>query len=584
MRIQPLIPILILTGGAATAQLSLFQGSPGQAGDVLVLGTPDERPPELQGIVLLPIECVGRTRLQEFAEASCRRIADVPGAARLQLPREQGSLYRYRRADDTGAVFGYLWIDPQGRPHSLYERHGTGLAGTDDPLGRRVSVSRDGGAMLFATSPAAEGDLFEVEFATGNTVNRTEAIDPQDFQRNGLLLLDTFGVAVSRTGVFRFGRNPFAQAEELAPPGGQPWYGPDLAASADRSTVAFLFGQDEKKALVCVLSSSGPVRQVSSQEMEISGAGYLPEVAGGPTLALSSDGSYVAWRTSSSSREVFVRDTGTGSRPSDLHLSGDATLESTLNDTGVLAFFDTDSLLFAAGRQGSEGVERGDLFRVDLTRGSSSFTIANLTRTSGQTQPPFDYGTLRVSDGVRLVPGAGGALLLHQRRDDKHGFLRWVTPAGSVRSVLEDVESLDTVEIAGSFLVATVTRPAGVDDPLVDRMRLVQIPRDGSAAFDLLLPDGCRLARQVGSRSFDRFAGVLEFDAFESIGRVRLPSIAGLSTSNQGLFFGPTTGLQRDGSFVGTTIIAGFPLVFRWSDADLSVLRFGVSGFLLPGI
>ena len=57
--------------------------------------------------------------------------------------------------------------------------------------------------------------------------------------------------------------------------------------------------------------------------------------------------------------------------------------------------------------------------------------------------------------------------------------------------------------------MATVTRPAGVDDPLVDRMRVVQIPRDGSAALDLLLPDGCRLGRQVGSRSLGRFAGVL---------------------------------------------------------------------------
>jgi hypothetical protein len=132
--------------------------------------------------------------------------------------------------------------------------------------------------------------------------------------------------------------------------------------------------------------------------------------------------------------------------------------------------------------------------------------------------------------------------------------------------------------------VATVTRPAGVDDPLVDRLRLVQIPRDGSDALDLLLPDGCRLSRQVGSRSHDRFAGVLEFDTFESIGRIRLPSAAGLSTSSQGLFFGPTTGLLGDGSFVGTTTIAGQPLVFRWSDAELAVLRFGVSGFVLPGI
>jgi hypothetical protein len=481
-------------------------------------------------------------------------------------------------------AFGFLWIDPQGHARSVFERNGTGASGADDPLSRRVSVTRDGSAFLFATSPAAEGDLIEVELTSGNVVNRTEAIDPQDFQRNGVLLLDDFGVAISRTGLFRFARGPFEQAEQVALPGGQAWYGPDLATSADRSTAAFLFGENSQKAFVGVLNSSGPARQVSAQQMEIPGAGYLPEVEGGPTLALSTDGSYVAWRTSQNDAEVYVRETGSGSRPGDIHVSGDATLKSTLNDTGVLAFLDTDSLLFAAGREGSQGVERGDFFRIDLTRGSASFTATNLTGTSGQSQPPFDYGTLRVQDGVHIVPGTGGVLLLHERRDDKHGYLRWVTPTGTVRSVLADVESLDSVEIAGSFLVATVTRPAGVDDPLVDRMRVVQIPRDGSAALDLLLPDGCRLGRQVGSRSLGRFAGVLEFGAFESIGRIRLPSAAGLSTASQGLFFGPTTGLLADGAFVGTTTIAGLPLVFRWSDADLGVLRFGVSGFVLPGI
>lgn len=584
MRILTLISLLLLVGGPATAQVSLFQGSPGQAGDVLVLGGPDTRPAELQGIVLLPIECVGRTALQELSEGRARRIDDVPGASRLLLPRERGSLYRYRRDGGAGPAFGYLWVDAQGRARSVFEQPGTGPFGSDDPLSRRVSVARDGNAFLCATSPLAEGDLIEVDLATGSVTNRTEMIDRQDFQRNGVLLLDGFGVAVSRTAILRFERAPFAQAEVLTPPGSGSWYGPDLVFSADRSTAAFLFGEDEKKAHVCVVNASGPFRQVSAQAMEIRGAGYLPEVQGGPTMALSSDGSYVAWRNEESSREVFVRETGSGTRPGDIHVSGDGTLESTLNDTGVLAFFDASSLLFAAGREGSEGVQRADLFRIDLTRGSSSFAVTNLTRTSGQSQPPFDYGTLRASDGIRLVPGGGGALVLHQRRDDLRGYLRWVGPTGEVRSLMEDVASFDALEVAGRFLVASVTRPAGVDDPLADAVRLVVIPRDGSAPSDKLLPPGCQLTRQTGSRSHDRFAGVLEFETYESIGRMQLPLLSALSNASQGLFFGPTTGLLTDGSFVGTTSVIGLPIVFRWSDTELSVLRLGVGGFVLPGI
>ena len=576
MRIQPLIALWFATAVAA-AQLPLFQGIPGGSGDVLVLAGVDQRPPELRGIELLPIECVGRTRLDELSNEACRRVTDVPGAARLALPREQGSLYRFRRRDDGGAAYGYFLVDRAGA-RLLFEQRGTGLAGTDDPLARRVSVARDGRALLVATSPAAGGDLYEIHLTRG-VVNRTEDIDPQDFQRNGLLLLSDFGVAVSTQGVLRCARGPFDQVESVPLPSPRTWFGPDVVASADQSTVAFLSGQDESRALVFTCRASGSALQASEQAMEITGAGFLPEVEGGPWLALSSDGSFVAW---CSEEETFAHQTGGGARP-DTHLSGDATLESTLNDTGVLAFFDADSLLFAGGREGSDGVERADLFRIDLTRGSSSFAVSNLTRTSGQSQPPFDYGTLRAEDGIYLVPGANGSLLLHERRPDKHGFLRWVSPGGSVTTVFSNVESLDTLDVSGRFLAATVTRPVGVDDPLLARLSLLQIPRDGSAPSAMLLAPGSRMTRRVGSRAVDRFAGVLEFAGFEWIGRIVLPTSEGLHVSGPGLFFGPTTGQLADGSFVGTTSALGIPLVFRWSDVELSILRFGVPGFVLPG-
>jgi len=571
--------IALWFGSAVTAaQLPLFQPTSGGAGDVLVLsGAVDLRPPELRGIELLPIECVGRTRLDELSPDACRRMTDVPGAARLALPREQGSLYRFRRRGSFGADYGYLLVDRNGA-RVLFELRGTGPFESDDPLGRRVAVARDGRAVLVASSPAAGGDLYELSLSRG-VVNRTEDIDPQEFLRNGLVLLADFGVAVSARGVFRFERLPFAQVEPVQLPSPRTWFGPDVVASADESTVAFVSGQDPDKAFVLTCRETGSAVQASAMEMEIPGAGFLPEAEDGPWIALSSDGSFVAW---CSDGETFAAQTG-GSRP-DSHLSGDATLESTLNDTGVLAFFDADSLLFAGGREGSEGVERADLFRIDLTRGSSAFAASNLTRTSGQSQPPFDYGTLRTEDGVYFVPGGNGSLLLHERRSDQHGFLRWVSADGTVRTVFEDVAALDTLDVSGRFLAATVTRPAGVDDPLLARTSLLQIPRDGSPATSILLPAGSRMARRVGSRSFDRFAGVLEFTGFEWIGRIGLPTSEGLHVSGPGLLFGPTTGQLTDGSFVGTTSTIGIPLVFRWSDAELSILRFGVPGFLLPGM
>jgi hypothetical protein len=411
-------------------------------------------------------------------------------------------------------------------------------------------------------------------------VNRTEDLPPLDFQRNGLALLTDFGVALTTSGVFRFERQPFAQVEAVALPSPRTWFGADVVTSADQSTAAFLAGSGPDRALVFTLTRSGPALQASERAMPIRGGGFLPESAGGPWLALSSDGSFVAW---CADEEAYVHETGAAARAVDVHLSGDATLESTLNDTGVLAFFDTGSLLFAAGREGSEGVERADLFRIDLTRGSGSFAITNLTRTSGQSSPPFDYGTLRVRDGLRMVPG-GGELLLHERRSDGHGFLRRVTSGGVVSTVFEHVSAFETADVAGRFLAVTVTRPAGVDDPLLERRSLLQLPLAGTSPTSIVLPAGSRLSRRVGSRSFDRFAGVLEFTGYEQIGRIGLPTPTGLGISALGLLFGPTTGALADGAFVGTTTIAGLPVVFRWSDQDLGLLRLGTPGFVLPGL
>jgi len=583
MRIHHALRVIGLLIGAGTlqAQATLFQPA-GVGGDVLVLGPGfDTRPAELQGIELLSLECVGCTRLDELSPDACRRLTDVPGAARLLLPRERGSLYRYRRSTVAGMAYGFFLVDRGGAAFPLFELSGTGPSGSEDPLTRRVAVARDGRSFLVASSPAAGGDLYEVELTRHGSTNRSEDVPPLDFLRNGLALLADFGVAVTSTGVFRFERAPFAQVEALPLPVPRSWFGSDVVASADQSTVAFFAGTGADRALFFTLKRTGPVLQASERAMPARGAGFLPEAQGGPWMALSGDGSFLAW---CSDEELFVHETGPAARAADTHLSGDATLESTLNDTGVLAFFDADSLLFGAGREGSEGVERADLFRIDLTRGSGSFAVTNLTGTSGQTRPPFDYGTLRVRDGLRLVPGTTGDLLLHERRPDGHGFLRRVAPDGRMDTVLDHVSAFETADVAGRFLAVTVARPAGVDDPLLERRSLLQIPLVAGPAIPILLPAGSRLSRRVGSRSLDRFAGVLESAGYEQIGRITLPTPFGLGISAPGLFFGPTTGVLPDGSFLGTTTIAGLPLVFRWSDQDLSVLRPGVSGFVLPGL
>ena len=81
MKIQGLLWFLALPIGGLSAQVSVFEGGLARPGNVVNVGALLERPPELQDIVLLPIECVGRTRLTELDEGACRRrsTADVAG-------------------------------------------------------------------------------------------------------------------------------------------------------------------------------------------------------------------------------------------------------------------------------------------------------------------------------------------------------------------------------------------------------------------------------------------------------------------------------------------------------------------------
>lgn len=583
MKIHHLISLFLLGLGTTSAQVSLFERAPGQAAGVLRLGSSDPRPSALQGLTLLPLETTGRTRLTELLEGQARRVADVPGAARLLLPGERGSLYKFRRlAADSPMAYGYFLVGPNGNAESVFEMPGCGPSGTEDPLPGRVAVARDGTSILVATSASAGGDLIEIHLASGTSVNRTPDIGPQVFGRNGFILLPSWGCAVSEQGVYRFERIPDASAVAVPLPFPAPWLGPDVVASADGSTVAFLAGTEVSRALVLTCRSTGETVQASDRPMHIPGAGFLPDDPSGPTLALSTDGSVVAWRAEGSSRECFLQETRATGRPADVHLTGPAHFDNTLNDTGVISFFEPRVVTLAVGRRESGGIGRADLFRIALGS-AGSLDATNLSQTSGITRPPYDYGRLDTRDGLYQVPGTASAFLLHD--DSGSGRILWVEAGGEVREVLSDVDSLDSLEVAGSYLVASVTRPPGVDDPVRRTLSLVQIPPGGLGAITVALPNGCRLTRGVGSRTHERYAAILEFPAGERLGQVIIPSASGLGLGDGFHPYGPMTGMASDGSILATVQLGPDRATFAWKGLGALPLRMTrVESFLLPGL
>jgi hypothetical protein len=581
MKIQLLTCSFAVLSGILRAQGTVFEAAPGAGGNVVVLGAvlgpAEERPPELQGITLLPLECVGRTQLNECLPDQTRRRTDVPGAARLVLAGEQGSLYKFRRPGAGSSVtFGLFRVDAAGRARLVFESSGTGSSGSRDPIPGRVAIAADGRTLLVATSEDAGGDVFEVDLDSGLVRNRTELLPPLEVERNGLVLLPGWGLALADEGVFRFERAPDAQAVEVALPTSKRWIGPDVVRSADGSTVAFLAGKDSSEAFVLACRRQGDALQVSHRAERIPGAGFLPEVATGPHLALSSDGSHAAWRVDG---ECFVH--AVGSAGSDVHVTGSANFHYTLNDTGVIAFIDRDSLVLVVGHEDGEGIEYGDLFRLDIAA-SGEVAASNLSLTSGMRQPPFDYGELDTRDGLYRMPGPVPSWLLQIEHEER---LLWAGADGVVVEVLAEVESLDSLAVAGDHLVAGVTRPIGVDDPREEALSLVQIPPGGQGAIVVRLPGGCHLSRQVGSRVNGRYAAVLEFPAGERLGRIDVPSPSGLLLSPSLLVFGPTAGLSADGAVLATVEVANDSAAFVWSDLGAELLRMSrVESFFLPGL
>jgi hypothetical protein len=581
MKFLPSIPPFALLASLASGQVTIFEGAPGQPGNVVRLTTPGFRPPELQGIVLLGLDFVARTQLDDQALDRPRRRADVPGAARLILPSELGSLYRYQRPGPSGAAFGFFRVGVDGGVQPLFELPGTGPSGLVDPFLEKIALAPDSRAFLIASRIAAGGNLLEVDLFGTGVIDRTPQVAPLEFGRNGLALLDTWGFGVSRNEILRFERTASGQAEVVVVSPLPSWYGQDVAWSSDRSTVAFLAGTSATQAFVWTCRRTGSAQRASAQAMHLSSAGYLPEVHGGPTLALSSDGSWVVWRTEGSSHEVFARPT-IGALGGDQHLTGQTHFDNTLNDTGVIAFFDRDSVLLAAGREASDGLDRCDLYRIDLQ--PQGQTVTNLTLTSGISLPPHDYGTLRTSEGLLRWSLAGRApRLLTYDRGDRRLLLADAT--GAVTQVLDRVASLDSVTVVGDHLVSIVTRPPGVDDPLVSSLNLLRISTSGSITSLVRLPSGCHVTRDAASVRHGVYSAVLEFANGERLGRMRVLDGRTAATPPARFRYGPTVGMAQDGSTLASAELGLEVATFGWSDQSSTVFRVSRGeSFLLPGL
>lgn len=590
--------LFLLFSSPLLADVTVFEEIGPGTGNVVVhdeLGiSPPVRPAELQGIQLVALDFVGRTNLDRLRPDKPRLGEDIPGAARIQLPLGQGSLYRYRRDPGGSAVFGFFVVGADGAARSLWERPGTGAGAQTDPIATRVGVDPVGGAFLVGTTLAAGGDLIEVTL-DGSAIDRTPTLGPLPFQIGGVTLLSDWGVGVTSNAILRFEREDGAAASAVSFPGGPAghptFFEGSLVASANGNRVAFVAGDAPGSAHVWVAAPAGAARRVTTNPGPLSGAGFLPEHPAGPTLALSPDGAMCAWREEGVSHESFVKLVQAPNQVG-LQITADERFTDTLDDTGVLAFIGLSTLILVVGEQdqaGSGEIEGGDFYQAELGGharstggGGSTAALSNLSGTSGDLQVPFlSQGELDTDTGFLRIPGTTAILVPLEGSSGTGSLHRFDWALQSFDTLLTDVREVQLVQSAGSHLLLGMRR--NFADDRRDLVSLAGAP--GSVPVILAsLPDDTEFGR-CASRADGTVALVAEVGVDEFSGRVHLPSGAGALLSNQPRTYGPAQGFAPDGSMVTTIVLPGGSSLFVvWRPAGAkALLTQPVTGYLLPG-
>ena len=421
--------LLLLTASLATAQVATgpqaiefvtaFHGPAGGFGALTVFeeasGAALASPAWAREIRLRPIDCVGRTELGRFAPDVPRYRADVPGASRLELPEGRGTLFHYERAAGAARWFGYLLIQPDGRPKRLLERPAIGV---EDPFVARVAVDTAGRGLLLATTVAAGGDLLELDLIAATVVERTAALPAQAFSDAGLWLGPEWGLAVSAQGVLRFDRDGAAAADFVPFPDPAPaWFSGEAVLSPNRSYALVTAGVDIDKQQAYVIGALGTALQASRVPTRLSGAGFLPEANHGPYMAVTDDGELAAWRAElQTSREARVaRLVGA---PVEVEVTGDDYFLDTIDEVGQVYSFNPDAISMSIGSLGQEGtIEKLDVFDVRLdAAGAPEFT--NRSMTSGDGTAPFDFPGTISAEHLFAHPD-GASLVIYDENDDR---------------------------------------------------------------------------------------------------------------------------------------------------------------------
>ena len=522
--------VVTLDGPASAATPRLFR-SLGRAADGLL-------PASLTGVTveLLPLDVTGRAEPTDDAPGAARRRPVGPNAHALELPGGTGSLYRLRRRSGASESEGLLFVPTDGIPRIAVELPAQ-PAGADT-FAPTVAVSADGRRVLVATTPAAGGDLIDVDLATGARRNRTGLTPPLDVAEASMFLGDGLAFAVTPDGVWRFDPAGPSQATLVGTLGAPPaLWTRHAAISANRRHGVALAGASAAELVPYVFGVAGPAAPAATAPTAASGAGYAPDSTFGPFLAITDDGETVGWRAETTPagavepvHDVFVARAAQGAPPNSP--SGDLLLLDTLNEIGRVLSVRIGAIAYFAGEPNDPsegGLESAELFEATVNAAGVVDRLRNVTGTSGQVTPPFlsptAIGTLTPLRVDVIAPAA--ALVFDDEVDDDEAS---DLVGGGIHTVLPGVRETLWVESVG----AGGAWCAGVELDTANReFAVVGAPSAGAqaAVLDMGTPS-TRYAPMATDRRSGRVA-VLRTDVGQDRALVVRPRLSSATTAAQ---------------------------------------------------
>jgi hypothetical protein len=353
----------------------------------------------LADVEFLPLDLAGFAVRDRLSASLSVPAAGAP-APHVKLA-EGGSLYLVRGAGATSLL--HVRAD------------GTAVVAFDEPdaagpsLAPLVHEARDASQALLATTTAAGGKVWLVDLAGS---------PPRLLSPGGAPPADPLSLRVSAGRAFFVAGGTLYAAVLAAPGAASPVpLGaagdatlPETALSADGLSLAAVTQDAAGLRRVHVVDQALQPHQITTALGNYDTPNYASPF--GPWLALSADGTQVAYRaTIGGSAEAFLADVP---QPAPLQLTADANFIDTIDNVGVLGFSSAGAMHFMAGELnlGVAGqLGSADLFIATPSSGGS-LALSNVTATSGDTLAPFTAkGDLEVIDAA-LDPTAEQLLLV----------------------------------------------------------------------------------------------------------------------------------------------------------------------------